>query len=94
MEHAENLAAEVQEIVWALVDDHVTDEQIKRLEKLIAESEEARGTYVRCMQMHADLHYLLSKKRPAPFPPGTSGSPLPILDLPTIGPDAPIPGTA
>ena len=92
MEHAENLAAEVQEIVWALVDDHVTDEQIGRLEKLIAESDEARGTYVRCMQMHADLHHLLGKQRPAAFPPGTSGPPLPITDLPAVGPDMPIPG--
>jgi hypothetical protein len=60
---------EVQELVWALIDDQATDTQIKRLEELLLADEEARRTYVMCMQMHADLHFLLGGKRPAlPMP--------------------------
>ena len=54
-----HLKSEVQDLVWAVVDEYATESQIRRLEQLILTSEEARRTYVTCMQMHADLCYLL-----------------------------------
>jgi hypothetical protein len=54
---------EVQELTWALVDEQATDTEVHRLEELLRDSDEARHTYVMCMQMHADLHFLLGGKR-------------------------------
>jgi hypothetical protein len=54
---------EVQELVWALVDDQATEEQVQRLEELLLENQEARRIYITCMQMHADLHFLLGGKK-------------------------------
>jgi hypothetical protein len=62
-EQSDHVAEEVQELVWALVDEYATDSQVGRLEKLLLENEEARRIYVMCMQMHADLHFLLSGQR-------------------------------
>jgi hypothetical protein len=62
-----SLASEVQDLVWALVDEQATDEQVRRLEELLLRSNEARTTYVRCMQMHADLRYMFGG-RPSPSP--------------------------
>ncbi len=55
---------EVQELVWALIDDQATDGEVHRLEDLLMSSDEARRTYVMCMQMHADLHFLFNGKKP------------------------------
>lgn len=55
---------EVQELVWALIDDQATDGEVHRLEELLLSSDEARQTYVLCMQMHADLHFLFNGKQP------------------------------
>ncbi|MBN1394849.1 MAG: hypothetical protein JW959_07490 [Pirellulales bacterium] len=65
MNDAEHRAEEVQELVWALIDDYATERQMRRLEELLLDDAEARRVYVTCMQMHADLHYLLGDKRPA-----------------------------
>jgi hypothetical protein len=46
-----------------LVDEYATDNQVQRLEKLLLENEDARRTYMMCMQMHADLHFLLSGEK-------------------------------
>lgn len=58
------LIDEVQELVWALVDEQATEEHVDRLEQLLLDSDEARRTYVTCMQLHADLYYLLGGFRP------------------------------
>jgi hypothetical protein len=60
-----DVAAEVEELVWTLTDERATPRQIRQLERLCSESAEARQTYVRCMQMHADLHCLLGGRRAA-----------------------------
>ena len=59
------VADEVQELVWALIDDYATEEQVQHLEELLLDDPQARHVYVTCMQMHADLHYLLGGKRPS-----------------------------
>jgi hypothetical protein len=53
------LKREVQDLVWAVVDEYATESQISRLEHLVTTNEEARRTYITCMQMHADLCLLL-----------------------------------
>jgi hypothetical protein len=58
-----DLNTEVQELAWAMIDEHASDQQVRRLEELLLQSSEARQTYVECMQMHADLYYLLGGKR-------------------------------
>ena len=90
---------EVQELVWALVDDQATEAEIHRLEELLLESDEARQTYVMCMQMHADLHFLLGPKPRLPEAlqkildaekAKPSRAPLPLVDIPSGGGDVPI----
>jgi len=90
--------SEVQELVWALIDEQATETQVARLEQLLLENDEARRTYVMCMQMHADLHFLLGNRQlvlPAVIEqakkaetakaeqPKKAKMPLPSLDLPS-----------
>ncbi len=89
MERANNLVDEVQELVWALVDDYATERQIHRLEELLLENDEARRTYVTCMQLHADLHFMLNPNRPRlpeeverAIAARQSAAPLPAVDPP------------
>ena len=38
-----------------LLDEQATDQQVQRLEELLTASEEARESYIKCVQMHSDL---------------------------------------
>ena len=91
----DQLLTEVQELVWALIDEQATDRDVRRLEELLLENDEARKTYVMCMQMHSDLHFLLGG-RPLKLPeaveeaqkakkPKKARPPLPLVNLPPIG---------
>jgi hypothetical protein len=42
-----------------LLDEVATASEIRRLERLLLRSRTARATYVKCMQVHAFLHYTL-----------------------------------
>ena len=64
MQDSEQLMEEVQQLVWALVDEMATDEQIRRLEALVLEHAAARRAYVDCMSLHAELHCMFSPPRP------------------------------
>ena len=100
MHQPDDLTNEVQGLVWALVDDQASDDQVRRLEELLLENQQARHIYVMCMQMHADLHYLLSGKQPRlPIPLQKAGkatggqkspSPLPIIELPPATSSVPL----
>lgn len=91
MRKTSNVADEVPDLVWSLVDEQATPEQIRHLEELIVGSTKARKTYIVCMQIHADLYCLFGKRRlRLPFPlgragtQGTSGAPacgLPVADV-------------
>ncbi len=104
MHESDDLTNEVQELVWALVDDQASDQQVRRLEELLLESQQARQIYVMCMQMHADLHYLLSGKQPRlPIPLQKVGKataatksrpPLPVVELPPPPASVPLFGDA
>ena len=45
----------VQELTWALVDDQINDDEVQFLESLMLSDDKARGTYIECIQLHADL---------------------------------------
>lgn len=95
MNETDEAMSEVQELVWSLIDDQATETQVHRLEELLLEDEEARKTYVMCMQMHADLHFLLGG-RPMRLPEAVTKlqqpekakktrTPLPLVNLPPVG---------
>ncbi len=91
MSDTNDLVMEVQELVWALVDEQATPEQVKRLEDLLLVDDSARHIYALCMQMHADLHFLLSnEKMPQRNQKGqgakSTRNALPIVDLPADQP--------
>ena len=66
MAETNDLASEIQELTWSLVDDQATDEQVRHLGELLSEDVEARRIYIMCMQMHADLHFMFGKKPTLP----------------------------
>jgi hypothetical protein len=99
MDETNDLSSEVQELVWAMLDEQATDDQLHRLERLLVEDPEARRIYVMCMQMHADLHHLFRDSVPR-LPPAVekamksqkaaeSKTPLPLIDLPPTSAGAP-----
>jgi hypothetical protein len=51
----------VQELTWALLDEQIADEDKAWLESALSSSAEARGMYVRCVQIHTDLMAHFSK---------------------------------
>ena len=89
-----DLTDEVQELAWAVVDEQATESQIQHLEELLLENDDARRVYVMCMQMHADLHYLLGGNKRFHLPieiqetketKATQKMPLPLVDLSPVG---------
>jgi hypothetical protein len=55
MAHEETVQERVQELTWALVDDQINDDDMRFLESLMLSDDKARGTYIECIQLHADL---------------------------------------
>src|SRR5665647_2669191 len=47
---------EVQKLTWALVDECATEKKVHRLERLLLDHEEARRTYVMCIQTVSYTH--------------------------------------
>src|SRR5262245_30023115 len=47
----------VQELTWALVDEQISDDEMRLLDNLLLSDDEARQTYVDCVQLHTDLMY-------------------------------------
>jgi hypothetical protein len=52
----------VQELTWALLDEQINDDEFMLLDNLLLSDEKARGSYVGCVQLHADLmaHFAMS----------------------------------
>ena len=48
--------AEAQDLIWALLDEQISDFDFKRLEAMLRDDEEVRRLYLQCVQMHVDLH--------------------------------------
>lgn len=45
----------VQELTWAMVDDQIDSDGVQLLEGLLLSDDQARNTYVNCIQLHTDL---------------------------------------
>jgi hypothetical protein len=45
----------VQELTWALIDDQIDSGELQLLESMLLSDEAARGEYLSCVQLHADL---------------------------------------
>lgn len=80
MDDTQQLMEEVQQLVWAMVDDAATEEQVRRLEKLVTEHSAARRVYVDCMALHAELHCMFAPPKPVKPP---TGKPLPATIVST-----------
>ena len=65
MQETERMIEEVQQLVWALVDEAATDGQVRRLESLVLAHPAARRAYVDCVTLHAELHCLFAPPQPA-----------------------------
>lgn len=88
------VAEEVHELVWAMIDDRITAEQIERLDQLVIRDPRARAAYTQCMHLHADLWSLFASppdteigNAPQPVPPLVTGS-LSGLEMRPPVPDA------
>lgn len=55
----------VGELTWAVFDDLADDAQVKRLEKMIVSSEEARREYLECANIEAHLFAIFADKQDA-----------------------------
>jgi hypothetical protein len=51
----------VQELSWALLDEQINDDEFQLLDNLLLSDAHARGSYLGCVQLHADLmaHFAL-----------------------------------
>jgi len=82
----------VQELTWALVDEHITDDEMTLLESLLLSDDQARQRYIDCTRLHADLTLHYAKPIPTTSDTGTSRSPvLGFLNagIPPLGYDLP-----
>ncbi len=72
---SEQAAAEIQDLAWAMADEAITPEEVKRLETLLLADPEARKLYVECMQLQADLYLFFNPKPllPPNIPVGPAG---------------------
>ncbi len=46
---------EAENLIWALLDDHLAPGETTKLAKLLQENEEVRRRYIECVQLHVDL---------------------------------------
>jgi hypothetical protein len=85
----EKAAAEVQNLTWALADEMIAPDEVKRLETILLDDADARKLYIECMQLQADLHLFFNPKIPTlnlPLPNTTANisASTPVLtNLPT-----------
>jgi hypothetical protein len=86
-----------QELTWALLDERITDVEVRELENLLRTDKKALEIYARCMQLHADLacHFAPpAKNASAKLPPGLPIFGLLNSEIPSLGADSPTTGEA
>ncbi len=49
------LLDEVEQLIWSLLDDRITDADAERLEALIKSDQQVQQRYLECVQLHTDL---------------------------------------
>ncbi|HEX4414399.1 MAG TPA: hypothetical protein VH107_12270 [Lacipirellulaceae bacterium] len=80
------------ELTWSLLDEQITDAEMSELENLLRTDKKALESYVRCMQLHADLasHFEPAGKKSR----GSDANSTPVLgflnlNTPLTGVDSP-----
>lgn len=53
--NSNSLLDEAEQMIWALLDDEITDQDVKKLETMLADNETVRQRYIECTQLHVDL---------------------------------------
>jgi hypothetical protein len=74
--------SDAQELIWALLDDQISDPDFVRLEAMLASDEEVRRLYVQCTQIHVDLQQWFGSEETARPGHGIA------LDLPLTSDDS------
>jgi hypothetical protein len=80
------------ELTWALLDEQITDAEMSELDLLLRTDGTARESYVRCMQLHADLASRFAPREKTPSTAGTKATQILgflKMDTPFTGVDAP-----
>jgi len=52
---AEEMLAQAEELIWKLLDDNLTEEDVPHLEQMLRQHGSVRDLYHDCVQLHADL---------------------------------------
>ncbi len=74
----------VEDLVWAMLDEQISDHDFHRLEELLRVDQDARQIYLQCVQLHVDLMYRFN---PDYSPAGHAPVGLPV-DMPMPSADA------
>jgi hypothetical protein len=60
----QNAPVDVMHLIWAMLDEQISEDDFQRLDQLLRDDEDARRVYLQCVQMHLDLtQYFASKDR-------------------------------
>lgn len=87
------LLDEAEQMIWALLDDEIAEQDVKKLETLLAENDAVRQRYIECTQLHVDLKDHFSTTSPkSNVEPDGSGiiSKLIAEHMPTPGMNPPV----
>ncbi len=60
----EALIAQAEEMIWMLLDGHLSEIDCERLEQILLKHEQVRQRYLECVQMHVELQNLCGKDAP------------------------------
>jgi hypothetical protein len=69
----------VQELTWALVDEQINQDEMQLLEGLLLSDDQARSTYIDCIQLHTDLSVHFAKAASGPATPDAQSPVLSFL---------------
>lgn len=70
---------EVQQLVWSLLDENISDQQFTHLQDLLETEDSARETYIQCTQLHADLHTFFNERSTTLGQPASEKTKSPVL---------------
>ena len=77
----------VEDLVWAMLDEQISEQEFSRLDELLRDDEEARRLYLQCVQLHVDLaSFYAAKDKPASSVGLPVSVPLPAGDAPLSDP--------
>ncbi|MEQ8209034.1 MAG: hypothetical protein RH917_04315 [Lacipirellulaceae bacterium] len=87
------LLDEAEQMIWALLDDEIAEQDVKKLETMLADNEAVRQRYIECTQLHVDLkeHFAPTSSTNVPEPDGSGIiSKLIAEHMPTPGINPPV----